>query len=220
VDDFHSNSGTLGIDYQSAAGNSVGWNYRRQDATFPGIVLLNGEPFDRDYTERAATFNLKYAPTAKTALKGSAGYLHREYPRGSIGDFSGDVWNASLDWLPGTKLHVTMSEWRELKAYLDAQSDHFVSRGRSVTCAWTPTNRVSVSFEVSSEDQDYLGTSSVVVFGPRRTDRIKAGETTLSYMSMRHWSFEVSYRLERRDSNQTLFNYDDELLRAGFGLQF
>jgi hypothetical protein len=89
-----------------------------------------------------------------------------------------------------------------------------------LTCAWTPTNRVSVSFEVSSEDQNYLGTSSVVAFEPRRVDRIKAGETTLSYTSVRHWSLEVSYRLERRDSTHTLFNYDDELLRAGFGLQF
>jgi hypothetical protein len=220
TDDFHSRSGVIGIDYQSEADNSIGLDYRQSDAAFPNAVLVDGVPFDQDYTERSGNFNLKYALASKTELNASAGFLRRNYARGTVGDFSGDVWHASVDWSPTVKIRVTASAWRDLRAYLDAQSDHFVSRGQSLACTWLPTSGLTVALTGSSDHQDYLGRGAELALDPQRADRIRSAEAKIAYVSMRHFTLEVSYTVERRASTDGVFRYYDEMLHAAVGLQF
>jgi len=220
VDDFSSNAGTVSITYENPLGDTVAASYRRTEARFPYLVLVDGLPFDRDYGENAATFDTTYVLSAKTTVKASAGFLRREYLHSLTGNFSGGIWNASIDWSALRTLRLTAASWRDLRAYIDSQSDHFVSRAESITSQWLPNSALTVALAFSFERQTYLGQQSSEILAPQREDRVKAGEATITYTSVRNFFASLAYRVERRASTTAYFSYVDNLAQARVGMRF
>ena len=156
----------------------------------------------------------------KTSLQGSAGYVWRGYPEGAIADFSGPTWNASLRWEPRSKTRVTLTQWRELNAYLDSESSHFESRGTRLTVAWLPGARETFAFEVSDEHHDYEGFDPASLAQPARRDSLRSAQTSFTWQPSPRLAIDLAYAFERRDSNRALFDYDDRLVSATFRLIF
>ena len=156
----------------------------------------------------------------KTSLQGSAGYVWRHYPEGVIGDFSGPTWNAALHWEPREKTHVTIAQWRELKAYLDSESSHFQSRGTRVTVAWMPTTRQTFAFEVADERHDYEGFDPGALAQPARRDKLRSAQGSFTWQPLQRLALELAYGLTQRDSNRALFDFDDRVASATLRLIF
>lgn len=223
VDNYAANSGTFGIDYETSASNTFGWDYRYTKADFDRSAILDGFVFDRNYDEHTSSFRTRYALTQKTALQASVGYLRREYPAVSDrlvqrGNFSGSVWDASLQWRPSGKTSLNLRGWRALRAYIDAESDYFVAQGFSVTPAWSPTVKLTLQLEYSREDQDYLGAGVTETGLDRRNERVTYQQFSLQYKALKMLQFELSGRLEKRDSDRPLRQFDDRI--AAFGVRF
>jgi hypothetical protein len=220
VDDVRTTSGSVGLEYRTSEDDRVILEYRFADARFPHPGLLAGVPFNRDYDEDGARLGVRYAFSAKTSLQASFGYLRRDYPLGRTGDFSGNVWNASLQWLPGIKTQVTVSGWSELKAYLDAESDHFVAEGGRAEVRWAPTRKLAFSLAYSQEDQEYVSESSGVTVASGRRDQVRSPQASFSYAVSDTLLLELSWRLEERESNVLPFDYDDRIALVAFRLAF
>jgi Putative beta-barrel porin 2 len=220
ADNFGSQSSTFGIQYLTGRGDEFGLQYRRTHTTFPDEILGGGPFGGRDYVDRAATFEASYAFTVKTSFQGSAGYVWRHYPQSVLGDFAGPTWNASLRWEPRAKTRIELAQWQELKAYLDAESNHFESRGTRLTFAWLPTTRITLSLEASRENHDYTGFDPGALTQSPRRDRIQAQQAALRYAAAEYLTFDVTCRFEQRDTNRPLFQYDDRAIGVGLTLIF
>jgi exopolysaccharide biosynthesis operon protein EpsL len=215
LNDNNRKSVEVGTEFATGLQDSVGLEYRYTNTTYPNIFLPNGVAISQNYNEDRARAFLKYAISDKMLIDASGGYLKRIYANHGIGDFSGDIWRASLQWQPREKAQILAVAWRELHAYLTAESDYFVSNGASVSPVWNASEKINLSVLFSSEKQDYLGSApGVIVAGPRH-DKLFAEQANVAYTPVRHFTVNFSIRREQRSSNQGQFEYNDTLATIG-----
>jgi hypothetical protein len=211
---FNSKAGTAGIEFVTSSSNTIDLVYKYTDATFPQEFLLNGVPFDSDYTEKSAQLVLKYVVSAATEIDASAGYLKRDYPGSPYASFSGPIWKASVQWEPTDQVQLILKGWRELVAYIDAESDYFVSNGVSLTPTWIALPSLKLSLTISDEKHDYIGSSPSGISFASRQDKFASGLAALMYTPTDSLVFNLTCRYDKRDSNQARFQYNDTLATA------
>jgi hypothetical protein len=218
-DDSGTDSASVGLQFKTEAGNEFALSYRGTRATFESLGSLGGQTFDRDFDENSGSFRVHYVWSEKTTFDGSVGYLEREYSHAALagdprGSFGGSVWDAALQWEPSIKVRVELNGWRKLRAYLDAESDYFVANGTSGSLSWHPTDRIAIELGAEYETQDYLGSVSALT-PERRRDVVLSETLTLSYRALRKLHFDLTGRLEDRDSNRPTLRYDAQVASIG-----
>jgi Putative beta-barrel porin 2 len=211
-ENYAADSGGFGVNYLTQDADEFGWEYRYTHGSYPHNVELTGIPFNQRYDESTSGLHVKYMLTGKTTFEGSVGILKRDYPSSTIGDFSGDVWHAGVTWAPGAKTQIVFDAWRQLTAYLDSQSDYFVSNGFSIAPTWNPTEKLSFSVKYSRDRDRYIGTS----LGPTslpdaRHETVASGKLTAVWTPIDRLRVTAAYRFERRRSTESLFTYGDNL---------
>jgi hypothetical protein len=212
--DFHSKAGNAGIEFATSAQNTVTFDYRFTDATFPQDFVLNGVPFDSDYKEETARILVRYVFSAATELDASGGYLKREYPQSNFAAFSGDIWKAALQWQPTDNLQFVLTGWRQLTAYVEAESDYFVSTGVALAPAWVVSDILTLSVGVSRENHDYIPSSPSDLTFTARQDKLMTGQGRLTYTPTSSLTFKLAVIYEQRESNQAQFQFNDTLATA------
>lgn len=222
LDNHRGSSGNAGLEYQSKAGDLVGVDYRYTKSKYEGSQTsqIPSTSIDSDYKESLASTHFKYAFTVKTALLGNAGYLKRDYVDPANEGFSGDVWHLTLQWQPTSKTQFDTSVWRELRAYLDAEADYYVSNGVGIEPGWRPTEKLKLSLSYAHEDQDFLGSVATENISFGRKDRVNSGQLNLSYTPMEWLQVALTGRREQRSSNKPLLAYSDNLASLELRLIF
>jgi len=214
IDDFQASSGNAGIEYALKSDSSIGWEYRYTDGRFryPTSTDINGLPFNRNYKEDTGKALLKYVIGSDVTIDASAGYLKRMYPQSTIGAFSGDVWRASLQWKVTAITQIALSGWRELRAYVESESNYFVAQGASIAPTWTPTERLSVAVIASYEDQHFVAANASVDASSLRHDSLRSALATITYMPRDPVKIALSLQHSIRDSNFSQFQFSDNLV--------
>jgi hypothetical protein len=212
--DFHSHAGNAGIEFATSSQNTIALEYRYTDATFPQDFVLNGSPFNSDYKEETARVLVKYVFTAATELDVSAGYLRRDYPEARFAAFSGEIWRAALQWQPTENLKWVLTGWRQLAAYVDAESDYFVSNGASIAPVWTAAQSLTLSLVVSRENHDYISSSPSDLTFAQRHDKMTSAQGRLIYAPLDSLTFNLTCRYDKRDSNEPRVPFNDTLATA------
>jgi exopolysaccharide biosynthesis operon protein EpsL len=230
ANDSNRKSVEAGVEYATSVQNSFGFEYRYTDASYPNSPIVNGAPGYPNYKEDRGRFFIKYGISEKTQLNASAGYLKRDYPNHSIGAFSGDIWRGSIQWQPRDKMQIVVGGWRELHAYLTADSDYYVSNGFSASPVWLVTEKINISILLSSEKQNYVASSNGTVVSPTgtsavgpRQDKVVAEQAGLTYAAAKYLTVNLSVRHEQRSSNaanEPNFAYNDTLASAGITAKF
>jgi hypothetical protein len=211
---FNSKAGTAGIEFATSSSNTVGLEYQYTSANFPQEFIVNGAPFNSDYNEETARILVKYVFSAATELDASAGYLKRDYPESRFATFSGDIWRAALQWRPTDQLQWVLTGWRQLTAYVDAESDYFVSNGVSLTPTWIATEKLKLSLTISRENHDYIGSSPSTITLASRRDKLTSAQGGVIYALTDSLLFNLTCRYDKRDSNQAQFQFNDTLATA------
>ncbi|HEY2675424.1 MAG TPA: outer membrane beta-barrel protein [Steroidobacteraceae bacterium] len=212
--DFRSKAGNGGVEFATSSSNTVSLDYRYTNAVFPQQFTLNGAPFNSNYLEQTAQILVKYVFSVATELDASAGYLKRDYPESSFAAFSGDIWRVALQWQPTDQLQWVLKGWHQLSAYVDAESDYFVSNGVSLSPTWIATQTLKLSLTISREDHDYIGSSPSAVTFVSRRDKLTSGQAGLIYAPKEFLIFNLTGRYDKRDSNQAQFQFNDTLATA------
>jgi hypothetical protein len=218
INDSNNHGGSIGIEYGTGLGDAFGADYRYAATTYPQQVVAAGGTFDQGYHESTADGYFRYALTGKTKIEAGAGYLDHRYPNGNFlgysPNYSGAIWHASLQYQPTEKVVVEASARRALRAYLEVDSDYFVSEIYSIAPTWSPTDHLQFSMQYSYERQNYLGTNQDSLQLPgveARRDRINSVAVTGTYSFLQHLQLDLSYRREQRNSNREGFSYLDAI---------
>jgi hypothetical protein len=218
LNDTSRQSGAVGAEFATNAVNTIGAEYRFTKTTYPDVGNS-----DSNYNEDRARAYVKYLFSEKTEIDATAGYLWREYPSRAFGNFSGDVWRISGQWQMTEKTQLIALGWRELQAYLTQESNYYVSNGFSISPTWNPTDSINTNLLVSTEKQDYIG-SSLDVAGELRHDRVNAAQAAINYTPnytlWRDFTLSLSVRHEQRTSDYHQFTYNDTIANAGLTFKF
>jgi hypothetical protein len=210
---------TFGLLHHTPRADTIGVELRRARAEHPEAMLGN-LPSASDYDERRSLVTLRYLLASKLQFDGNAGRVERTYPYGARGAFDGDVWNAELRWVFSPKTAVAVERWQDVKANLDAESEHFVATGGSLAASWSPIDTVRIAVQASRERQRYIGrTDADLAEGPRY-DTPHTSAFTISYAPRQRFSLDLSYWRETRDSNRARFDYAADSLAVGWELEF
>ncbi len=207
-------TGGGGLMYVSKKGNSITADHRYTKAEFAGPAVLNGTPFDRNYTERRSSIRLDYSPTAQSKLDLSAGHLQRNYPNAAIHDVSGEVGQVSFRWIPTKRITIEAGAWRDLQAVVEAESDYFISKGVRLEPTWSPTTRTTLALRGSWEERRFIG-SDPASFLAARKEHLVTATAVVTYSVRQQLSLSLRYYLEQRDSNRLTREYDAEVVMAG-----
>jgi len=214
----------LGADY-TVEMNRIGFDYRYNDSRAPNSAFVNGVLFDPDYREERARVLLRYALSEKTIFDASAGYLQRAYPSAAIGNFSGEIWRAALQWQPTPKTQLLVGVWQQLDADLTSQTDYFVDKGVSLTPEWVASEKLTFSASLSRDTQNYLGSNPaganpVGISAQSRHDTLTGETGSLIYTPIRAIALTFSAAHVKRDSNIPEFQYNDFQASANITYRF
>jgi len=218
-DNFRTDSLTTGLYFKTASETEIGVNARRTEGRFDRSVSVAGQLFDRSYQDEITSLELNQNFSPRTHLELSVGYLRRKYDDVALADVNrssvdGTIGELLLGWQAANKIELNINGWRRLRAYLDAESEYFISRGVSVAPSWKPSEKISVSLELAYETQAYLGTSVSPQYGARE-DRVRSGRLELGYSPLRKLRFDLTGNLERRESNRAVLAYDSQVASVG-----
>ncbi len=149
--------------------------------------------------------------------------LKREYPSTAIGNFSGDVWRAALQWQPTPKTQLLFGVWQQLQADLTSQTDYYVDKGASITPQWIASEKITFSAVISRDNNDYIGSSPIGVIVPTpatqaRRDTITGETANMIYTPIEALTLTFSAAHVTRDSNVSQFHYND--LQASINLVY
>lgn len=223
VDDDNIRTQKFGLGFSLSPSASIGWNYRHSNANFAGDqqAVVPGQ-FNRNYDESASVFWLKYALGSQTDFSLEGGYLRRNYPNAAIGNYSGGTGRATLAWRPGAKTELDITGWRDLTAYIDAESNYFVSTGARIAPTWVPTERITTSLAASWESQKYIGSEPTdsLIADPFRRDTVKSLQANATYKPRDPLELDLTLRREQRGSNRSSLTYTDNLAILGVRLTF
>lgn len=220
IDNYRSTRGGAGLTVTSSAENYIGVNYRRTRASYPYDVVINDAPLDRDYQEDTESLRFRYALANKTVLRGTAGYVKRDYPNAEDNNYSGSTWRVGLNWQPTSQAQVDLVAWKELGAYFDSEADHFVTRGASLTPIWAPRDKLKFSVLASWAKQQFLASSLTLLETTPREDKVLVAGLDVWYRPVDFLDFDLSYNHEQHDSSLAGYDYTDRVamlrLRARF----
>ena len=218
-DNFRTDSLTAGLYFKTASETEIGVSARRTDGRFDRGVSVGGQLFDRSYQDEVASLELSQTFSPRTHLELSAGYLRRRYDDVALADVNrsqvdGTIGELLLGWQAANKIELNLSGWRRLRAYLDAESEYFVSKGFSIGPTWKPTEKISVALELAYETQIYLGSSVSPQYGERE-DRVRSGRLEIGYSPLRKLRFDLGGNIEQRESNRSALSYDSQVASVG-----
>ena len=218
-DNFRTDSLTAGLRYKTASESEIGVDVRRTEGRFDRAVNVAGQLFDRSYQDEIASLVLNQNYSPRTHLELTVGYLQRKYDDVALADVgkdsvAGTIGEVLLEWQASNKIVLNLGGWRRLRAYLDAESEYFISEGFSIAPAWEPSEKISIALELGYETQHYLG-KSVSPQNGARVDRVPSGTLSIGYSPLRKLRFDLSGSIEKRESNHALLEYDSQVASVG-----
>ncbi len=224
---FRNKTGKVGVQYATGVADVFGLEYQYTDGTYPPNYTFDNVLFDRNFKENSYRGTAQYAINDKLNVDAYAGYLTHTLPSDNIlpskvfGNFSGDIWRVTVNWLATEKTQLQVAGWRELHAYMVNASNYFVSKGVSISPVWTPREKITVALEASLEDQSYsnLNTYLASLTAPRY-DKVTGEQINIYYRPRDQWSVNLFVRHENRDSNESTFSYGDKLASVSVTYKF
>ena len=217
---FRDQTLSAGVEYALTPDDTFSLVYHHFEGHYPRPLLYNGVTLDRDYHEDFPQLYVKYSFSDKTLFDANVGHIKRSYNDVRIGEYTGIIWRAGVDYLFSDKLDFTLRVWHELHAYSASESDYFLSKGITFGPRWAITDKVKVTLAAATENDTYLpGSTSSQIFVYRR-DKQNFEQLSLAYQPRDKWTLSLFVRHFERQSNQELIAFDDQFANVSVSYNF
>lgn len=200
------------LHYLSSTSSKIGIKLRTTNGNYPNQPINYAGMVDNGYRQSEALATADWNFSGHSLLHGQAGAVQRKHDHFSSRDYNEFNARASYAWLPTAKVRLDASAWREVWAYDDLTSSYSLNRGLSLEPSWAPTSKITVSGRVQREKRDFLGNPGVLVLSASRVDTYDARKLTVSYRPTRNCHLNASLGDEKRNSNQSQYNFNSEMI--------
>jgi hypothetical protein len=216
ADDYENLSGAIGTEYALSPFDDIGLEYKYVHTNFRQGENIDGVFSNRNYDDDTIVFYFKHVLTGASTLEAGVGYIDHSYTSGVNGpgtgtNFSGDIWHVTVNYQPDVQIGLRFKAWRDLRTYVDAESDYFVSRDLSIGPVWSPLERLTVSLDASREWQSFVGENLVIGSLPQRRAVLTTAKAKIEYKLRRRLEIDAGYNYEKRVSDEADESYKDNL---------
>ena len=203
--------------------------YRTPGGTYFSVVYqyTNGRTPLPQFTENTLSLQVDAPLGRRFRFHVAGGYLQHDYSQATVPvrvanyNFSGGVWNAQLAWQPREPLQFLVAGSREVHAYIDAQSQYFVSEAARAAASWAPTGKLTMELEYIREDQHFIGPAPTVIsLSLPEHNVIYSRQANLAWSISRPVQLVLSYRFLTRGSNAAVLAFDDSFVSASLRARF
>jgi hypothetical protein len=197
-------SASVGADYVSALGNTLGIEARATDGDAPvGEEILGVAFVNNDFEEREVALVASYGLATRLRVDGRVGRTTRRYSEVPDRDFEGGTWRVGAEWVPANKTILALEFFKEPRSIIDISAAHVVVKGVSFGPSWAATNKLVFSARLLREDRDFEGDPRLVLVPgtPLRQETIDTLRFGVGWEPVRQWQVSVALDRGNRDSN-------------------
>jgi hypothetical protein len=214
---FRANSAQGTATYRTPGGTYLSAIFNYNDARFP---LPQS-------TEDSFLLQVNSPLGKKLRFRVAGGYVRHDYSQDTVPvtvaryNFSGGIWNADLAWQPRESLQFLLAGAREVRAYVDADSQYFVSQSERAVLQWAPTGKLTCELEYSRDDQHFFGPlPTVISLTLPEHNVIYARQLNVAWSMLRPVQLVLTYRYVTRSSNAPILAFDDSFVSARLQARF
>jgi len=208
---------TLGADYVSPLGNTLGLEFRKAtgDAPVPELVAPTGTFVNNDYDEREVAVVASYAPGPQLRTGGRLGRTKRSYTEIPGRDFDGTTGRLRVEWLPGNKTILGFEAYKEPRSIIDIAASHIVAKGVAFGPSWAATAKLVFSARFIRERRTFEGDPTLTLAGaPLRDEQVNLLRLGVGWELLRHWQASVAFDRGERESNAAGRDYNYNAIMA------
>ena len=214
---FRADGAAVSASYLSPGGTYISAIYNYNDARFPLPTS----------TESSVLLQINSPLRKKLRFRVAGGYVQHDYSQDTAAttvaryNFSGGIWNADLAWQPRESLQLLLAGAREVHAYVDAESQYFVSQSERAVLQWAPTGKITCELEYSRDDQHFFGPlPTMISLTLPEHNIIYTRQLNVAWSILRPVQLVVSYRYLTRSSNAPVLAFDDSFVSARLQARF
>jgi len=194
---------TVGTDYVSPLGNTIGLEYRDTNGVAPDAEFVPqlGRFVDNDFHERELSIVSTYALGATLRSSIRLGHTRRDYsdvPERSFNDNTGVV---TVDWLPGSKTVLRFEAYRLPRSVADVSASHEVQRGVAFGPRWAMTSKTVLSARLLNERRTFSGDPGVIAGAVKRDEVYRIARFAFGWEPQHFWQVGVAFDVGERESN-------------------
>ena len=200
------------VNWITPAQNTLGLQYRTEDATFPNPDVIGSTLVSNDYSENEISVVAHWALSGVSEARARVGYTKREFDQLGNRDFSDPTWRLAYLWRPTGKLAFEFSTWREIAAFQDLTANYARETGFSVVPTWSLTPKVVLRGKIHFADRSYVGDPGLVAAAQERKDKDQIYQVSALWTPLRLTEFAFSLESGKRTSNLMFVDYQYELV--------
>ena len=222
LDKYTGAIGTLSVEYNTPGGSSLAVKYQATNGHYGYPGFINDViPFNRNFHEQVSTAQILVPLGSTVVASATGGYISHHYTVTTNFDFSGAIWDASLAFHSTERTQLLLMSSRNVYAYVDAASEYFVSEASRAIARWAPTAKLSVELQYSREDQRFIGPNPLSTALPfPQHSLIRYEQIDVAWSIARSLQAVLYYRRANRDSNLSMFAFNDSLVSASLQARF
>lgn len=200
----------IGVKYAPASGNWLSWEAKQYEGHYTQRHFDPALRFDDDFTQPSQEFNLNWQLTGHSTVSGRLAYLHRKHAHFSERNYAG--WAGQLSYLYqySARTLFNLTYLHGLDTYQDQLSSYYVSDGVTLGAQWAATEKISLGAHAGYAHQRYRGAVAALLPGEaqREANAVNAG-IDVGYKPLRWLELKAGLMAEKRNSNDTIFNFID-----------
>lgn len=214
-------SASIGLDYVSRLGNTVGVEARGTEGDAPvaedvlGIAFINN-----DFEEREVALVATYALGERLRGDARLGRTTRSYTEVPGRDFEGTTWRLGGEWLPGNKTILALALYKEPRSVIDISAAHVLVKGVSFGPSWAATAKLVFSGRLVREEREFQGDPRLVFGGPLRDETVETVRLGVGWEPQRHVQVGVALDFGNRTSNFVDRDYDFTAVMANLAWRY
>jgi len=210
VGDTRSSTGTAGVDYVTALGNTLGVEARNASGDAPVNELVDpaGQFRENEYDEKEIAAVATYNVGAQLRLGARLGHTERSYTLLPGFDFSGTTYRLDAAWRPGNKTLLGFEVYKVPRSVIEVDATHVVARGVAFAPSWAPTAKTVLSARIAREEREFPLDAAVVGLVPVREEVVHLLRLAGGWEATRRFHFGVAWETGERSSNVLGRDYD------------
>lgn len=162
--DSRTDSGELGLQYDSPLGNHIGIVARETKGRHPNLEFVPGFSLvDNSYREKDLEVNVRWAPNIVSQLGFSVSKTRRDHKDIPQRNFSGTIASVSYDWIPSTMAAINIYLRRDLGAQDIFLANYAVTRSIGIAPRWSPTQQITVQARAERRLREFGGDPRFVI---------------------------------------------------------
>lgn len=208
--DLKQTTTSLNLSYLAGTGSRIGLLLQTTQGELPNRVVTEVSTIDNEYTQNVFALTTLWNVTGKSNINARISLVTRAHPNIPQQDYQGTNASLSYAWTPTGLLRFNLEAFKRIASSEDVIGGYSENTGFNFSTNWKVSGKVSVRAKVGRENRDYSAQS--LDNTPSLDDIYNNQSLTLNYKIHRNFDISMSYSKKQRESNQTLRDYDADLL--------